>query len=45
MSILKGNLKKSTGALVNLINKFNCFTDDEKKNELNFPNCKYRNTN
>ena len=31
MSILKENFKKSTGALVNLINKFNCFTDDEKK--------------
>ena len=42
MSILKGNLNKPTDALVNLINQPNNFTDDEKENELNFLNCKYR---
>ena len=44
MSIPKGNLNKSTDALVNLMNQLNNFTDDEKENELNLPNCKYRDT-
>ena len=42
MSIPKGNLNKPTDALVNLMNQFNNFTDDEKEDELNLPNCKYR---
>ena len=42
MSISKGNLNERTDALVNLMNQLNNFTDDEKENELNFPNCKYR---
>ena len=42
MSIPKGNLNKPTDALVNLMNQLNNFTDDEKENELNLPNCKYR---
>ena len=44
VSIPKGNLSKPTDALVNLMNKLNNFTDDEKENELNLPNCKYRDT-
>ena len=44
MSILKGNLNKPTGALVNLMNQLNNFTDDKKENEINLPNCKYRDT-
>ena len=43
MSIPKGNLNKPTNALVNLMNQLKNFTDDEKENELNLPNCKYRN--
>ena len=31
-------------ALVNLLNQLNNYTDDEKENELNLPNCKYRDT-
>ena len=42
MSIPKRNLKKTTDVLVNLMNQLNNFTDDEKENELNLPNCKYR---
>ena len=42
MSIPKGNLNKPTDALVKLINQLNNFTDDEKENELNLPNCKHR---
>ena len=42
MSIAKENLNKPTDALVNLTNQLNNFTDDEKENELNLPNCKYR---
>ena len=46
MSIPKGNLNnKPTGALVNIMNHLNNFTDDEKENELNLSNCKYRETN
>ena len=44
MSISKGNLNKPTDALVNLMNQFNNFTNDEKENELNLPNCKYGDT-
>ena len=33
---------ESTGALINLMNQFNNFTDDKKENELKLPNCKYR---
>ena len=44
MSIAKENLNKPTDALVNLTNQLNNFTDDEKENELNLPNCKYRDT-
>ena len=44
MSISKGNLNKPTDALVNLINQLNNFTNDEKENELNLPNCKYGDT-
>ena len=44
MSIPKGNLNKPIDALVNLMNQLNNFTDDEKENELNLPNCKYRHT-
>ena len=42
MSIPKGNLNKPTDALVNLMSQLNNFTDDEKENELNLPNYKYR---
>ena len=42
LSIPKGNLNKSTGALVHLMNQLNNFTDDQKENEFNLPNCKYR---
>ena len=41
--IPKGNLNKATRALVNLMKQLNNFTDDEK-DELNFSNCKYRDT-
>ena len=34
LSISKGNLNKSTGALVNLMNQLNNFTDGMKENEL-----------
>ena len=44
MLIPKGKLNKPTGALVNLMNQFNNFTDVEKENKLNLPNCKYRDT-
>ena len=44
MIIPKGNLNKLTGALVNLMNQRNDFTDDQKENELNLPNWKYRDT-
>ena len=44
MSIPKGNLNKPTDALVNLMNQLNNFTNDEKENELNLSNCKYRDT-
>ena len=40
--ISKGNLNKPTDGLVNLMNQLNNFKDGEKENELNFPNCKYR---
>ena len=42
MSLPKGNLNKPTGALINLMNELNNFTDDEKENELKLPNCIYR---
>ena len=42
MSIPKGNLNKPTAALVNLMNQLNNFTDGKKENQLNLPNCKYR---
>ena len=42
ISLPKGNLSKPTGALISLINQLNNFTDDKKENELQFPNCKYR---
>ena len=38
----KGNLKKPTVALINLVNQLNNFTDNKKENELKLPNCKYR---
>ena len=38
----KGNLNKSTVALINLMNQLNSFIDDEKENERKLPNCKYR---
>ena len=44
MPIPKGNLNKPSDALVTLMNQLNNFTDDEKENELNLPNCKYRDT-
>ena len=44
VSIPKGNLNKSTDALVNLMNQLYNFTDDKKENELNLPNCKCRDT-
>ena len=44
MSIPKGNLNKPTDAFVNLMNQLNNFTGNEKENELNLPNCKYRDT-
>ena len=42
MSLPKENLNKPTGASINLMTKLNNFTDDEKKNNLKLPNCKYR---
>ena len=42
MSIPKRNLNTPTDALVNLMKQLNNFTDDEKENELNLRNCKYR---
>ena len=42
MSLPKESLNKPTGALLNLMNQLNNFTDEEKKNELTLPNCKYR---
>ena len=42
MYIPKGNSNKPTDALFNLMNQLNNFTDEEKENELNLPNCKYR---
>ena len=44
VSISKENLNKSTDALFNLMNQLNNFIDDGKENELNLPNCKYRDT-
>ena len=44
VSIPKGNLNKPTDAFVNLMNQLNNFTGNEKENELNLPNCKYRDT-
>ena len=44
VSIPKGNLNKPTDALVNLMSQLNNFSDDEKENALNLPNCKYRDT-
>ena len=38
MYIPKGNSNKPTL----LMNQLNNFTDEEKENELNLPNCKYR---
>ena len=34
MSHPKGSLNKPTGALINLMNQLNNFTDDEKENKL-----------
>ena len=42
MSLPKRSLNKPTGALINLMNQLNNFTDEEKENELRLPNCKYR---
>ena len=42
MSLPKGSLNKLTGALINLMNQLNNFTDGEKENELKLPSCKYR---
>ena len=42
MSIPKRNLNTPADALVNLMKQLNNFTDDEKENELNLRNCKYR---
>ena len=42
MFLPKGRLNKPTGALINLMNQLNNFTDDEKGNELKLPNYKYR---
>ena len=39
MSFHKRNLNNPTGALFNLMNQLNNFTDDEKENELKLPNC------
>ena len=44
VSIPKGNLNKPTDAFVNLMNQLSNFTGNEKENELNLPNCKYRDT-
>ena len=44
VSIPKGNLNKPTDAFVNFMNQLNNFTGNEKENELNLPNCKYRDT-
>ena len=44
VSIPKGNLNKPTDAFVNLMNQLDSFPDDEKENELNLPNCKYKDT-
>ena len=44
VSIPKGNLNKPTDAFVNLMNQLDNFPDDEKENELNLPNCKYKDT-
>ena len=44
MSHPKGSLNKPTGALINLMNQLNNFTDDEKENKLKLPNSKYRDT-
>ena len=45
MFISKGKLNKPIDALVDFMNQLINFTDDEKENELNFPNCKYRDPN
>ena len=42
MFLPKGRLNKPTGALINLMNQLNNFTDDEKENELKLPNYNYR---
>ena len=42
MPLPKGNLNKPTGALIDLMNQLNNFTNDEKQNELKLPNCKHR---
>ena len=42
MSLPKGSLRKFTGALINLMNQLNNFTDGVKENEFKLPNCKYR---
>ena len=40
--LLKGNLNKPTGALINLMSQLNNFSDQEKENNLKLKNCKYR---
>ena len=43
MSLPKGNLNKSTGVFINLMNQLhNNVTADNKENELKWRNCKYR---
>ena len=42
MSLPKGSLNKPTGALINLMNQLNNFTDDKKENEMKLPNFKYK---
>ena len=39
ISLPKGNVNKHIAALIVLMNKVNDFLDDEKENELKFPNC------
>ena len=44
VSIPKGNLNKPTDAFVNLMNQLDKFPDGKKENELNLPNCIYKDT-
>ena len=44
MSILKGNFNKPTDTLVKFMNQVTNSSDGAKENELNLPNCKYKDT-